>query len=239
MIARQFASLAAALALLTSCKESIPTGVQLRGTVGRLRFVNAIPDPTKVPVNVLVAGLPFAVNLAYAAFAPAAANPYFPVLEGEQPLAVRRTADTSVKVLDMTVTILSQADYTVLAIGPAATVTGLLLRDDNTVPAAGQIKLRVVNASPSTDSVDVYVTAPAASIALIQPTLGGLAFQKASNYLELPAASYQVRFTTKRTKTVVRDITIAVLTAGAIRTVVLLDAAAGGTPLTSVVLTDR
>ena len=102
MIARKLAVLAAALAVLSSCSEDIPTGVDLQGNIGRLRFVNAIPDPTKVPVNILVAGLPFAVNVAYGGFAPGAANPYFPVLQGMQTIAVRRTADTSVRVLDMT-----------------------------------------------------------------------------------------------------------------------------------------
>lgn len=239
MIARKLAVLAAAVAVLTSCSEDIPTGVDLQGNIGRMRFVNAVPDPTKVPVNILVAGLPFAVNVAYGGFAPGAANPYFPVLQGMQTIAVRRTADTSVRVLDLTLDVIGGADYTVLAIGPTATVTGLVLRDDNAVPAAGQVRLRLVNASPSAPSVDVYVTAPAASIAAIPPTFGSLAFQAASGYFALPAASYQVRFTTAGTKTVVRDLTIATLAAGAVRTVVLLDAAASGTPLTSTVLTDR
>lgn len=239
MIARKLAVFAAAAAVLTSCSEDIPTGVDLNGNVGRLRFVNALPDTSKVPVNVRVAGVPFAVNVAYGGVAPAAANPYFPVLEGTRDLAVRRTLDTSIKVLDMTVTVESGTDYTVLAIGPTATVTGLVLQDDNSVPAAGQVKLRFVNASPSAPSVDVYITAPAASIATIPPDESGLSFQEASSYFVRPAASYQVRFTTAGTKTVVRDITIPVLATGAIRTVVLLDRAAGGTPLTSALLTDR
>lgn len=240
MIARRIAVFAAVAAVLASCgEERIPTGVNLQGSFGRLRFFNAIPDPTKVPVNVLVAGLPFAVSMGYATVAPAAANPYYPVLTGSQPLSVRRTADTSVRVLDTTLTVATGTDYTVLAVGPAGAVTARVLQDNNTAPAAGQVKLRVVNASPSSPSVDVYVTAPGASITTIPPTIAGLAFQEARGYLELPAASYRVQFATAGTKTVVRDITIAALAAGAIRTVVLLDAAAGGSPLSSAVLTDR
>ena len=157
MIARTLAVLVAAVAVLASCSEDIPTGVDLEGSVGRLRFVNAVPDPTKVPVNILVAGLPFAVNLAYGAFAPGAANPYFPVLSGTQTIAVRRTADTSVRVLDMTIDVTGGADYTLIAIGPTATVTGLVLQDDNTVPAAGQVKLRRDRGDAGRRRRDVHV----------------------------------------------------------------------------------
>ena len=99
--------------------------------------------------------------------------------------------------------------------------------------------MRAVNAATVAGNVDVYVTAPGADILTIPPTFAGLAPRAASAYIERAAGTVQVRFTTAGTKTVVRDVSIAALATGAIRTVVLLEAAAGGTPLTSAVLTDR
>ncbi|MEJ7810987.1 MAG: DUF4397 domain-containing protein, partial [Gemmatimonadaceae bacterium] len=177
-----------------------PTGFQPTQPFGRMRFVNGIPNSTADPVNVLVEGTPFAINIGYAAAAPASPNLYYPVYQGSRQLAVRRTADTATKLLDQALTIAASTDYTVIAVGPRATVSTVVTTDDNSVPTAGMVKIRAVNAAPSTATVDVYVTAPNASIAAIAPTFPGLAFRSASSYLQLAAGSVQVRFTTPGTK---------------------------------------
>jgi hypothetical protein len=229
-----------AAAVLAACgtEDVGPTGFEASQPSGRIRFVHAISDPARASaVNVTVDGVPLAVSLAYAAPAPTPPTLYYPAYAGNRQFAVRRTADTTVHLFDAAVPVTASVDHTVIAVG-STTVTALVLTDNNTAPAAGSVKLRAVNATAAS-TVDVYITAPNADILTIPPTIAGLAPRTASPYIERPAAAFQVRFTTAGTKTVVRDVSIAALAAGAIRTVVLLEAATGVGPLTSAVLTDR
>lgn len=234
-------ALVSAAAALAACgtDDLGPAGFEPTQPAGRIRFLHAISDPPRASaINVTVDGVPLGVNLAYAAPAPAPPTLYYPAYAGNRQFAVRRTADTTVRLLDQAVPIAENVDHTVIAVG-AATVTALVLTDNNTAPAVGNIKVRAVNAATAAGNVDVYITAQGASIAAIPPTIAALAPRTASAYVERTAGAFQVRFTTAGTKTVVRDISIAAVAAGGIRTVVLLEAAAGSTPLSSAVLTDR
>jgi hypothetical protein len=240
MRSRSFALLSAAVAL-TGCgtDEVGPTGYEPTQPTGRFRFVHAVSDTARArTVNVTVDGVPVGVSIGYGAPAPAPPTLYYPAYAGNRQLAVRKTADTSVHVLDAPVAIAANADHTVLAVG-SATITALVLTDNNAAPAAGNVKVRAVNAATAAGNVDVYVTAPGADITAISPTFAAVAPRAASAYLERAAGALQIRFTTAGTKTVVRDVSLGTVAAGAIRTVVLLEAATGGTPLTSAVLTDR
>lgn len=235
---RPFALLSAAVALTACGTDQVgPTGFEPNQPTGRIRFVHAISGTT--PVNVAVDGVPLGVNLAYAATAPAPPTLYYPAYAGNRQFAVRRTADTTVHLLDAAVPVVANTDHTVIAVGGATTATALVLADNNTAPAGANVKIRAVNAANAAGNVDVYVTAPGAAILAIAPTFAAVAPRTASGYLERAAGAVQVRFTTAGTKTVVRDVALGTLAAGAIRTVVLLEAAAGGTPLTSSTLTDR
>jgi trimeric autotransporter adhesin len=246
---RSFALLSVAVALMAcGTDETGPTGFLPTQPTGRFRFVHAISDPARASaINVTVDGVPVGVSIVYAGTTPTTTLPnpglapatlYYPAYAGNRQLAVRRTADTTVRLLDAAIAVAANADHTVLAVG-GATISALVLTDDNTAPAAGNVKLRAVNAATAAGNVDVYVTAPGAAIAAIAPTFAGVAPRAASGYLERAAGAIQVRFTTAGTKTVIRDVSLGTLAAGTIRTVVLLEAAAGGTPLTSSVLTDR
>lgn len=210
------------------------TGFEPTQPTGRIRFLNAVSAAGAV--NVSVDGVPLGANLAYGAVAPG--TQYYPAYVGNRQFAVRRTADTSVHLLDAPVAVTANTDHTVIAAGAGAATTALVLTDNNAPPSAGNIKVRAVNATAAA-TVDVYVTAPDASIATIAPTFENLAPRTASAYVERPAGAFQVRFTTAGTKTVVRDVSVAAVGAGGIRTVVLLEAAAGGAPFTSATLTDR
>jgi hypothetical protein len=235
---RSFTLLGAVIVLAGCGTDEVgPTGFEPNQPTGRIRFVNAISGTT--PVNVTVDGVPLGVSLAYAAAAPASPTLYYPAYAGNRQFAVRRTADTSAHLLDAPVAVAANADHTVIGVGPSTGATALVLTDNNAAPAAGSVKVRAVNAATAAGNVDVYVTAPGADISAIAPTFAGVQPRTASAYLERAAGAIQVRFTTAGTKTVVRDVSLGTVASGAIRTVVLLEAAAGGTPLTSATLTDR
>lgn len=120
--------------------------------------------------------------------------------------------------------------YTVIAAQTAfasPTLTPILLTDDNTPPNSGQMKLRIVNASPDVGNVDVYVVAPGKGVQNASPTVSNLAFMAASDYQPLAPGSYELYFTVASQKTVVIDSGAINFAAGQIRTVVALDKTGG------------
>lgn len=149
-----------------------------------------------------------------------------------------RATGTSQDVINATVSLSRNKYYTVLAVDKVAGILPLVLTDDDTPPASGQIKLRLVHASPAAGLVDIYVQAPGTDITGISPTLTNVPFKAASDYLTVPAGSDEVYFTPTGTKTIALDSGSLALSTGQIRTAVALDAPGGGTPLTAIVLKD-
>ena len=97
-------ALAAGAALCMACgTKEAPTGLQPSGPTARIRFVNLINDPARIPVNAILETLPFGVNLGYAGStpsslpAPSTAN-YSAILAGDRTLVLKKTADTTVTV---------------------------------------------------------------------------------------------------------------------------------------------
>ncbi len=130
---------------------------------------------------------------------------------------------------------LGSGDTTVLAQGVyPSTITLAPYTDDNTAPATGNIKLRVINAAPtvapSTQGVDVYVVPTQQGIAGVNPQFT-VAYPNASNYLSLSANTYDVIITVQGTQNIISNLTATYpLTTGQIRTLVILDAPNGGGP---------
>jgi hypothetical protein len=200
-------------------------------TTARLRVVHASPDAPNV--DVLVDNTPALTNVAYKV-----ASNYLDVPSGSRNLKVRATGTTTV-VIDGNSTLAEGVFYTVLATGRVASIAPLVLTDDQTSPASGNIRLRLVHASPTAGNVDIYVTAPSADIATATPTLANVPFRAASGYLEVPAGTYRVRIAPAGTRTVAIDVNNVVLVAGQVRTAVAVDAPGGGAPLGAILLADK
>lgn len=242
-----------ALAFLAACStEEAPGPLQPTGPVGRIRFVNLITDPARLPVNAILESLPFGVNMGYGGTTPASlaapntAN-YAQILAGARTLELKRTADPTVTVATIAVTMGQNEDRTVYATGGTAggTVTNFQTVDDNTAPAAGMTKLRFVNLSPAAGAVDVFVTPAGADLSTAQPTFANVAVTTASGYVSTLAGTYVVRTVPAGTPSASRNgaVTLTVPAASypalAGRTIVVADAAATGTPLRGFVYTDR
>jgi hypothetical protein len=128
--------------------------------------------------------------------------------------------------------------YTVLATPPSAGSSSLnmtLLTDDNSAPAAGKFKLRIINAAPNFENADAYVGAPGMG-ATGTPAVSKLAFQAASSYLTLPAGNYEVYFTRPGQQIIYVDSGQFTFASGQVRTLVLMDNFGGG--FTSALLAD-
>jgi len=246
--------LIAALALVgAACgTKEAPGPLEPSGATGRVRFVNLVTDPARVPVNAILESVPFGVNLGYGATTPATlpspsnAN-YSAILSGARSLVLKKTADTTVVVATIGFTVADNLDYTVYAIGGTGgvPVTNFVTTDANPVPTASQAEVRMVNMSPSAGALDVFVTAPNADLSTATPTAANLAYQTASPYVVFGPATYQVRAVPAGTLPAARSTSVVVtlnnvaLAGGTGRTVIIADRAAGGAPLTGFVLTDR
>ncbi len=222
------------------------------GAQGRVRFVNVITDTTKGRVNAILEKVPFGVNLTYTQSTPAVlAAPstalYSAILSGSRSLVLKRTADTNTTVATITFTVSDNQDRTVYAVGGASgtAVSSFLTTDDNTLPASGQAKVRVVHLSPSAGAVDIFVTAVGADLGTATPTLSNVVYQTASTYLTVPAGTYQVRVVpagtaaASRAGAVVINVASLALAAGNGRTIVAADNNIGGAPLRAFVLSDQ
>jgi len=220
--------------------------------MGRIRFVNLITDPARNPVNAILEGLPFGVSLAYTGSTPSSLPApstaiYAPILEGARTLVLKKTADTTVTVATLPVTIAANNDHTVFATGGTAggAVSPFVTVDVNTAPPTGQARIRVVNMSPTAGAVDVFITAANADLAAATPVATGLANRTVFAGASVAPATYQIRTVPAGTAPAARAAAVnttlndVVVAAGSARTIVIADAAAGGAPLRSFQLTDR
>ena len=201
----------------------------------RIRVVHASPDAPNV--DVLLDKKVVLTNVAYQT-----ASPYLTIKAGQHTATVNPTGSSS-PVITAQATFAGRTDTTILAVGKVAgtgdqALTALLAVDNNTPPSSGNVKIRVIHASPSAGNVDIYVTAPAA--ALTTPTLANVPYKTISSYLSVPAGAYEIRVFpagSPTTGTPVID-AAATFTAGQIRTVVALDANPTGSAFTAIILPD-
>jgi Domain of unknown function (DUF4397) len=195
----------------------------------KARLLNA--SPGEVSLNGMINGNSFASNVAFGT-----ASNYTSVTTGLVTLGIEPSGSTSTLLLNETVSLLSNMPYTVMIAGYPPSISTAILTDNNSAPSAGNILLRVVNASPSLGTADVYVVRPNTALDSVSPTVSFLIFESASNYVSLAAGSYEVVFTeTGQTVPVISSGSLT-FTAGQVRSIVGLNGAVTG--YTTAVLTD-
>ncbi|MCX6368305.1 MAG: DUF4397 domain-containing protein [Armatimonadetes bacterium] len=217
--------------LSTLALALVGCGSSSSGTSPRLRVVHASPNAPQV--DVLIDDVRELSSVPYKA-----SSPYLGVFAGTRNVKVN-AAGTSTTVINANLTLLNNTDTTVLATGRLASIEPLVLTDNNTPPTAGNIKLRLVHSAPGAGNVDIYVTAPTASLASATPNFSNVPFKGASSYLNVPAGTYRVRITPAGTKTVAIDSGSVTLTAGQIRTAVAVGDPGVGQDLGAIILADN
>jgi hypothetical protein len=246
--------LALLLGLTAACgTEDAPGPLAPCSPQGRARFVNLITDAARNPVNAVLEGVPWGVNLGYTATTPASLPApstalYSAVCAGNRTVVLQRTADPSVTVATLPFTAEANQDRTVYAIGGTGggSVTGFVATDDNAAaPAAGQTRVRIVNMSPTAGAIDVFLTAAGADLATATPSATNLAYQAASAYVNVAPGTYTFRAVPAGTAPANRAASVTITQAGIVlsggtgRSVVTADNNVGGTPLRAFVLSDR
>jgi hypothetical protein len=251
-VSRRLTVAAAMVLVAAACgTKDAPDPLQPTGPTGRIRFVNLITDPSRNPVNAILEGIPFGVNLAYTGTTPAslpspATANFSAILEGARTLVLKKTADTNVVVATLNITIGAGTDYTLFATGGTGggPVTGFTVAETNDPITAAQARLKFVNMSPTAGAVDVFITAANADLAAATPVATNVATRAVFAGGLFAPGTYSVRTVPAGTApagrtAAVNSTTAVTVAAGNGRTVVLADAAAGGAPVRTVVLTDQ
>ena len=223
--------LAATLAALVLATAACSDDNNSPSSNAQVRVVHGSPDAPAV--DVLVENQVKLTGVAYLG-----ASGYLAVPTGTRNFKVN-AAGTSTTVINADVQVAKDVNYTIIATNTVAAIEPLVLTDDLTAPAAGNIKLRLVHGAPSVDLVDIYITAPGADITGLTPNLSDVDFKQNSGYLEVAAGNYQVRITPAGTKTVAIDTGALTLAAGQIRTAIAVEAVGGGAPFSALLLADK
>ncbi len=197
----------------------------------RLRAVNALLNSSNL--DVVVNSNTLASNIAYST-----ASPYVFVNAASTSVQIN-LAGTSTNVLTSTPPLATRTDTTVIVAGrSSSSVNSLVLLDDNSMPPAGEMKLRVVNAAPDLGTVDVYVTSPNTDITAVSPSIASLAYGASSTYLVLGGGSYQVQMTASGTKSVLLNTGTVTVNAGQVSTAVAVNPVSGTSRFSAILLTD-
>ncbi len=163
-----------------------------------LRVVNLIPDASG-PLNVTLDGNTFASGVNFEGL-----TPYQQIDSGTRAIQVS-VAGGANNIITTTLSFTGTINYTLVIYGSIEEPTSLLASDATTDPGAGNFNLRVINTSTGVAAVDIYVTAPGASLDAAAPNIAGVALGSASGFTTLPAGNVEIRMTSSGTKDVIYD----------------------------------
>jgi hypothetical protein len=227
-------ALAASIVFATSCGSSGAT---------HARFVHAIQDSAAIDID--VNGTVKFPDVSFLGVSPS--QPGYTTVPGDGVTIAGLVAGTTTPVFSDTATLSTGGQYTLVATGfsqggtNGSNVVLISASDNNGAPPSGDVKFRVIHASPSgPGSVDVYVLLNPATVPTGTPTVSALAYEQASTYVALPnnpnndtnPPGFTVFVTASGS--LVPIITEAINPAtGAIRTLVLTDVQNGTTMNTS------
>jgi hypothetical protein len=192
-------SLAFAVVALTSCntgKGVVDPAVQF----ANLRIANLIPDATG-PINATIDTKTFVSGLNFEGL-----TQYQQIDSGTRVIQLS-VAGGATNILSTTFNFVGTINYTLLVFGTVGEPTSFVVSDATIDPGAGNFNLRVINAATGVPSVDVYVTAPGASLDTAAPTVPDTSLAASSGFITLPVGNLQIRITPVGTKEVIYDST--------------------------------
>lgn len=216
--------------------------VDARGNVSRIldvstpASVRVIHDsPDAPPITVIANGnaaAPLAPALAYES-----STPYQSITAGIVGIEITPASNTSDALVSQSLNLEAGTVHSIYAVGDLASLQTFVTVDYDRRYAT-QAKLRIIHGSPSAGPVDIYLTAPGASIASIQPTYAGLYFLDDTGFVSYAAGTYDITVTPAGGKTAAIGPKSVTLTNDGIYTAVARDAVGGGAPLGLILLDD-
>lgn len=189
-------ALVAAAALgLVACDSGSSDAVALpTATVDTfsLQVLHASPDAPPVDIlvngNTVASGADFKDGTARSDLP--AVGPYTVEVQG-----ILAGGATAAVIGPVDITFDADTIYTIVAVDTVANIAPLIFEQPRTPVSTGNARVAVLHGAPSAPQVDIFVTAPGASLAGMMPT-ATLAFGDApAGPLEVAAADYQIRIT--------------------------------------------
>jgi hypothetical protein len=213
------------LATLSGCQSIDINGSNQAG----VRLVNASPNlPTGIDFYDNGAGL--AYNLGFTTLTAS----YIPVSPGTQTIAAD-TARTTQVLVTQNATLGSGKNYTVLVGNVASGLQETVLQDQNSPAPTGDIAVRFLDQATHVGAIDIYLVPSGGKLTTTLPLLTNINFETNTGYVNIPAGTYAIAVVP--TGTVPISTTTTLLTgpqvgysAGAVRTVVLMDQQITSTP---------
>ena len=201
------------------------------GDEAQLRVFHASPDAPNV--DVLIDGDSILENVPYSV-----ASDFIGIDAGDRRVQVN-VAGTDTSAIETHAVFAKDTDYVLVAVDKVAKISPLVFTADRTTPESGSARVRVLHSAASAPAVDVYVTAVDAGISNATPTLSNVPFKAISDYLTVPAGTYDVFVTVAGTKNIAIQAKGLEIADQLVATVAALDAKGGGAPFSLQVLDER
>jgi len=176
-------------ATITATVSGLTSSVSVTVLASAVQVLHASPDAPAV--NVLVDGAAAISDLDYGHGSGSTL-----LAPGSHSVAVQaQVPGTPATVIGPTDLMLdASTQYIVIAEGAVANLGPVIFTRPLAPVASGQARVQVFHAAPNAPAVDVYVTAPGASLDGVQP-LGSFSFQGTIGPASVPAGSYEIRVT--------------------------------------------
>ncbi len=167
-------------------------GTSLAADTAKVRVLHASPDAPAVDVHLDGAIVDALTNVPFGTI-----SGYLDIPAGDHNVKVYATGTTTDPVVDADVTVAADAAYTIAATGALASIGAQVLQDQPD-PDCDTASVRVVHFSADAPAVDVAPAGAAPEDAVVK----GLAFPDATDYLALPAGTYDLEVRLAGTTTV-------------------------------------
>jgi len=167
-------------------------GIAQAADPAKVRVLHASPDAPAVDVFLDDAKVDALTAVPFGAI-----SGYLDVPAGDHNVKVYATGTTSDPVIDADVSVEAGAAYTIAATDAVATIAAQVLQDQPD-PDCDTARVRVVHFSADAPAVDVATTGSAPEDAVVK----ALAYPDATDYLDLPAGSYDLEVRLAGTTTV-------------------------------------
>jgi len=195
------------------------------GPAGWVRLGHMSPDTTEVDVRVTaLRGGTTVFELSDVGYGDI--SPYEPLPQGTYTVAMvgAGSDDWAAPVISASITIGDGTASTIAAYGPNSDLQVKAFTDDLTAPTPGSARIRVIQASTVTPSVDVRTTT---GVAIASNAVAG----SATPYAEVPAGSWTLELEGED----VSDTATVDVAAGSVSTLFVLDTAEGGLTILPVI----
>ena len=187
----------------------------------RVRAIHASPDAPAVDIwvngSVAFSNAPFKGITDYAELEP-----------GSYQIQVSPTGATEPIVIDATLELATDTDYSIVAVGNLENIEPLVLIDNNSAPAAGKAHVRFVHASPNAPAVDIAVANGGPML------FSNVPFKGVGDYLPVDAGTYDLEARIAGTETVALSVPGVALEDGAVYTIFAMGLVEGDPALTAV-----